>query len=251
LDRAAALQLEESMSTFVGFRPQALTFFRQLARHNAKDWFEAHRADYEADVKQPMAELVEEVDVRLATIAPELIGDPKRSVFRIYRDIRFSNDKSPYKTHAACWFYHRDAGKGVGGDAGNGGAGYYFHLAADGSYSGGGIWMPPRPALNRIRDALAERHSELERELARPAFKRRFGALDEEGMLKRVPRGFAPDHPAAPLLRHQSFTTGRRLSEREVLSTKLPDLLARDYALMLPLVRWLNAALGHRTAARR
>jgi uncharacterized protein (TIGR02453 family) len=239
------------MSSFVGFRQRAFKFFRQLARHNNKDWFEAHRADYDADVKRPMAELVEEVDVRLATIAPEIIGDPKRSVFRIHRDIRFSNDKSPYKTQAACWFYHRDAGKGVGGEAADGGAGYYFHLAPDGSFSGGGIWMPPRPALKRIRDALAEQHVELERELARPAFKRRFGTLDEEQMLKRVPRGFAPDHPAAPLLRHQSFTAGHALTEREVLSPKLPDLLARDYALMLPLVRWLNGALGHRPATRR
>src|SRR6266542_2229693 len=89
------------------FTTATFTFLRGLARNNRKPWFEAHRAEYEAVVVQPMRELIEEMDVRLASFAPEIIGDPKRSMFRIYRDIRFSKDKSPYKTHAACWFYHR------------------------------------------------------------------------------------------------------------------------------------------------
>src|SRR5947199_409431 len=99
-----------------------------------------------------MRALIEEMDVRLARFAPEITGDPKRSMFRIYRDIRFSKDKSPYKTHAACWFYHRDADARVGGDAEGGGAGFYFHLAPGGSLIGAGIWMPSRPILNRLRD---------------------------------------------------------------------------------------------------
>src|SRR5881296_4282516 len=103
--------------TRVMFTPASLAFLRGLARHNNKPWFEAHRESYENDIRAPMRGLIEEMDVRLARLAPEITGDPKRSMFRIYRDIRFSKDKSPYKTHAACWFHHRDADRAVGGDA--------------------------------------------------------------------------------------------------------------------------------------
>src|SRR5438034_4266632 len=147
------------------FTTATFRFFRGLARNNAKPWFEAHRADYEGQVREPMRALIEEMDVRLARFAPEITGDPKRSMFRIYRDIRFSKDKSLYKTHAACWFYHRDADARVGGDAEGGGAGFYFHLAPGGSLIGAGIWMPSRPILNRLRDAVArseEHTSELQ-----------------------------------------------------------------------------------------
>src|SRR5213594_3739428 len=111
------------------FTADTFRFFRGLARNNAKPWFEAHRVEYERDVRAPMHALIEEMDVRLATFAPEIIGDPKRSMFRIHRDIRFSKDKSPYKTHAACWFYHRDGSRAVGREAAAGGAGFYFQIA--------------------------------------------------------------------------------------------------------------------------
>jgi uncharacterized protein (TIGR02453 family) len=100
------------------FTPATMRFLQGLARNNRKAWFEAHRADYEELVKAPMRELIEEMDVQFARFAPELVGDPRRSMFRIYRDIRFSKDKSPYKTHAACWFYHRDGSHTVGSWAG-------------------------------------------------------------------------------------------------------------------------------------
>ncbi|PYO44575.1 MAG: TIGR02453 family protein, partial [Gemmatimonadetes bacterium] len=110
------------------FSAATLTFLRSLKRHNNRPWFEAHRAEYEAAVKQPMHALIEEMDVRLARLAPEIVGDAKRSMFRIYRDIRFSADKSPYKTHASCWFYHRDGSRAVGREAAGGGAGFYFQI---------------------------------------------------------------------------------------------------------------------------
>src|SRR5437899_621447 len=137
------------------FSTATLAFLRGLKRHNQKTWFEAHRAEYEGVVKRPMLELIEEMDVRLARFAAEIIGDPKRSMFRIYRDIRFSNDKSPYKTHASCWFYHRDGSRAVGREAVGGGAGFYFQIAPGDSFLGGGMWMPPREALLKIRDAIA------------------------------------------------------------------------------------------------
>jgi len=236
---------------FRGFRPAAITFLRSLARNNTREWFQAHRDDYEREVREPLAALVEEMDVRFAELAPEIVGEPKRSLFRIHRDVRFSNDKSPYKTNAACWFHHTDAGRGVGSAAPHGGAGFYFHMEPGRTMIGGGIWMPPRPTLARIREAIDERPAALQRVLRDPAVTKRFGGLDESARLTRMPRGYAESHAAAALLRHQSFTVGRTLTERELFGPRLPDLLARDYARLVPLVRWLNGALGLRTLARR
>ena len=233
------------------FTPASLAFLRGLARNNNKPWFEAHRESYENDVRAPMRELIEEMDVRLAHFAPEITGDPKHSMFRINRDIRFSKDKSPYKTHAACWFCHRDASHRVGGDAEEGSAGLYFHLQPRESFVGAGIWMPPRPALDKIRDAIAEDAAGFTRVVGNPRARRRFGGLDDGAMLKRMPRGFAEDHPAAQWLRYQSFTIGRSLSDKQVLGPRLPALLEADFKLMMPLVRWLNRALGLRAAAAR
>ena len=232
------------------FTKRALAFFRGLKRNNAKPWFEAHRDEYENEVRAPMRELIEELDVRFARFAPEIGGDVKRSMFRINRDIRFSKDKSPYKTHAACWFHHLGATRGVGQDAAEGSAGFYFHLEpGNRSMIGAGLWMPPRPQLNRLRLEISEKHRDFDR-MAR-GIPKRFGGLDDEGALKRMPRGYADDHPAAEWLRYQSFTTGRTLRDTDVTSTKLPSLLAKEYEAMLPLVRWLNQALGYRPAASR
>jgi uncharacterized protein (TIGR02453 family) len=227
----------------MSFTPEALKFFRGLAKNNEKQWFESHRDEYERAVREPMRDLIDEMLMRFRDFAPEIGGDPKRCMFRINRDVRFSKDKSPYKTHAACWFHHRGASRRVGADSNEGSAGFYFHLEPGGrSMLGAGIWMPPRPQLNRLRDAIAERPENIER-VAR-TLPRRFGGLDDSAMLKRMPRGYGEDHPAAQWLRYQSFTSGRTLADSEVTSTKLPALLTREYKALLPLVRWANSALG-------
>lgn len=234
----------------MAFTVQALRFLRGLARNNTKPWFEAHRPDYEDEVRAPMRALIEEMDVRLARFAPEMTGDPKRSMFRINRDIRFSKDKSPYKTHAACWFRHCSADHRVGEEAEGGSAGLYFHLQPGQSFVGGGIWMPPRPALASIRDAIVANHNAFARVIESPKAKRRFGGMDESAMLKRMPRGYADDHPAAKWLRYQSFTIGRRLTDAQVVSPRLASLLEADFTQIMPLVRWLNSALGLRGRSR-
>ena len=141
------------MSAFSRFDPAALTFLRGLKRNNAKPWFEERRPTYEREILAPLRLLAEELDVRFAKLAPEFVAPPKRALFRIHRDVRFSRDKSPYKTHAALWVFHRDAGRGVGRDA-HGGAGFYFHLEPGASLVAGGFWMPPRPLLSTLRERL-------------------------------------------------------------------------------------------------
>ena len=283
----------------MSFTADTLRFFRALKRRNERAWFEAHRDEYEAHIRAPMRALVEEMDVRLARFAPEIVGDPKHSIFRIHRDIRFSKDKSPYKTHVAAWFYHGAGSRKVGQDGEGGSAGFYVQVSPGASFSGGGIWMPPRSTLKKIREAIADdprgfarvagspvlkrRFGGLDAEdslkrmprgfaddhpavyaqscglgaegFARvagaPVLKRRFGGLDAEASLKRMPRGFSDDHPAARWLRLQSFTVGRQLRDAQAASPRLADLLEADFRAMLPLVRWLNAALGLPPSARR
>src|SRR5438876_7274507 len=214
------------MAGFGGFRPAAFRFLRDLERNNAKAWFEANRDVYEQEVREPMRLLVETLDARPGSIAPEIVGDPKRSMFRIHRDVRFSKNKSPYKTNAGAWLYHRDAGRKVGRVGETGGAGFYFHIDPTTCFMAGGIWMPTRPALLRIREAIAAQPTALARLTSAPAFRRRFDGLNEEAKLRRVPRDFPPDHPAAEWLKLQ------------------------DFELLVPLVRWRNRALGYQPARR-
>ena len=233
------------------FDTESLTFFRGLSRHNAKPWFEAHRDDYEGHVRAPLTALAREMDSRFSEFAPEFVGDPKRSIFRLNRDIRFSADKSPYKTHAAAWFFHIGGSSKVGREAHGGGAGFYFHLEPGASALGGGCWMPPRPALKKFRVAIANDPKSFERIVRAPALVKRVGSLSEDSMLKRAPRGYEEDHPAARWLKFQSFTVGRRLSDAEVTGGRLTSILQSHYEAMLPLVRWLNTTLGLAPARKR
>lgn len=237
---------------FTGFGRGALEFLQELDQHNDRTWFEANRARYAEQVRNPLAALVEEVDARLALVAPEIVGDPRRSLFRIHRDVRFSADKRPYKTNVAAWFFHDGAGHGVGSaTVAHGGAGFYFDLGLTGAYVGGGIWMPPRPTLTRLRQAIDDDHESIAAILEAPRIRRRFGVLAPDAMLRRMPRGYSDTHAAAALLRHRSFTLGRSLPGRDLPSGRLPDILMRDFTRLLPFVRWLNGALGLRTRTRR
>ncbi|MEO6444873.1 MAG: DUF2461 domain-containing protein [Gemmatimonadaceae bacterium] len=233
------------MRIFPGFSPGAFTFLRQLKRNNEREWFKARKEAFDERLMNPMKLFVEEMDVRLATLAPEIHGSPKRSIFRIYRDTRFSTDKAPYKTHLGCWFTHVRAGHGVGTETHGAGAGFYCHFEPGASMVAGGVWMPPRPTLAAIRERIAHSPTDLPALLKGKALRSRFGGLSEEGRLQRVPRGYAADHPAGEWLRYASFTVSASLSDDEALSGKLPALVARDFKTLLPLVRWLNEALGY------
>jgi len=239
------------MIAFTSFRPAALTFFRQLKRHNNREWFLANRATFDDEVLAPLRLFVEEMDVRCAKFAPEIVGDPKRSIFRIYRDVRFSKDKSPYKTHASFWVTHQSAGHGVGSETHGAGAGFYFHLEPGASMVAGGVWMPPRDRLALIRERLLKDHRPLLQAMSAVSFKRRFSGLSEEGMLKRTPRGVEPGHPADQYLRRVSFTVSAPLTNEEVTGKKLADRIEKDFRLMLPFVRWLNTSLGYPPKERR
>lgn len=238
---------------FRAFTPAALTFLRNLKRNNRREWFEAQRPAFTRDIVEPMKALIEELDVRFAALAPEFVGDPKRSMFRIYRDVRFSADKSPYKTHAALWLYHRAPGRGVGKEI-DGGAGFYLHLEPGASLIAGGLWMPPRASLGKVRAHFEKDLPGWQKAVGGAPFRRRFSKLndDEPGViLKRMPRGYDESNKAARWLRYNSFTVSRDYTDAEMLSPSLVTRAMKDFALIVPMCRWLNRALGYLPANQR
>lgn len=229
----------------------SLRFLRALRRNNEREWFTANRDRYERSLLTPLRELVEEMDVRLASFAPELIGSPKRSIFRIHRDVRFSKDKSPYKKHAAFLLYHRDvSGEGAAGRT-MGAAGFYIHIEPGNSFVGGGIYMPPAPVLRKLRTAIVDDPEPLLKAIRGARFRKRYGTLDAAQQLVRLPRGYQADQRTESLLRHRSLTAWQQLDDSLVTDSRLPDELESALRDLLPLVRWVNGVLGFRPASYR
>src|SRR5918993_437164 len=220
------------------FTSKTLSFLRSLKRNNDRDWFRAHKSDYEQHVRQPMIELLTWIQRDLRAFAPELVSDPKISLYRIYRDTRFSGDKTPLKTHVAAHFPSRAFGR-------SGGAGLYIEVTPQWVWIGGGLYMPSTSDLQAIREHIASTHPRLHRLATRPAFVRRIGALEGE-RLTRVPRGYAKDHPAARYLQFKQFLAGKEYAADFATSRRFyPELIA-VFRAVAPLVRFLNAPLEAR-----
>ena len=227
--------------SFAGFPPEAIQFLADLARNNDRAWFAPRKTDYERLLKAPMESLcVALADLFAARCVP-LLADPKRSPFRIHRDTRFSRDKSPYKTHLGATFPWLDAAGEAGrivvtGAHANGG---YFNFEPGEMYAGGGMWMAEKPRLDAFRRAIVDSPDRVREAFEDPAFVAWFGEVRTHDSLKRVPPGLPKDHPMADLFRWKDVIFGRRLSDDEVCSSDLPDLLVDGYATALPVFRFL------------
>jgi uncharacterized protein (TIGR02453 family) len=226
------------VSEFRGFTPDAMQFLVDLAFNNERAWFQPRKADYDRLLKQPLEALCSDLSDELAARNVPLRADPKSSPFRIYRDTRFSKDKTPYKTNVAASFPW--VGNGVATSAGQSErhGGGYFHLSPEGSYMGGGMWHPEPARLAAFRRAVDRDPSAVQAALEEPEFRARFGPVHGDS-LKRVAQGYPPDHPHADLLRLKDVTFGRELSTDEVLSADLPRILATDFAAAAPVMRFL------------
>jgi uncharacterized protein (TIGR02453 family) len=220
---------------FAGFPPEAMTFLRGLKKHNTREWFQPRKEIYEEKVKGPMLELVSALMQRLADFAPEYLADPNKAIYRVYRDTRFSKDKTPYKTHIAAVFKHRDLEK-------HSGAGFYFSVSPEEIEVGGGVYMPLPEHLLAIRSYLAENHEEFRRIAAARDVRRLFGEVTGDS-LSRVPKGFACDHPAADLLRMKQFLLFRTLEPSLATTPKLFRELVSRFQVMAPLLEFLNRPL--------
>ena len=217
------------------FTQKTLSFLRALKRNNNREWFRQRKNDYETHVRQPMVAVVERLATDFARIAPEMVAEPRVSLFRIYRDTRFSADKTPLKTNAAAHFPSRRFPKGEG-------AGLYFEVAPGHVWIGGGSYMPTADELRNIRERIAVSPRALRRIVTASAFSDRFGALEGE-RLSRVPRGYASDHPAADYLRYKQFFAGREYPAAFAHDANFYPELLRVFQALLPLVRFLNTAM--------
>jgi uncharacterized protein (TIGR02453 family) len=231
-------------SAFTGFRPEAIQFLADLAANNERDWFQPRKAEFERLLKTPLEELCIALEEQFRARDIPLHADPVKSPFRIYRDTRFSKDKSPYKTHLAASFGW--AGDGVDAAVGRSHAenvhasGGYFHLQPGEIYVGGGVWHPDSTWLTAFRQRLVKDLAGFQAIVEAPEFKREFGKVGDDGeSLKRVPPGFPADHPAADLLRLKNVTFGRRLADADATSPDLPVIIADSFAAGTPLMRYL------------
>ena len=229
-----------STETFTGFRPEAIQFLADLAANNEREWFTPRKAEYERLLKAPLEALCRALDDAFRARGIPLEGDPTRSPFRIYRDVRFSKDKSPYKTNVAASFPWAEGGGSDGphgfGESGNPGG--YFHMAPGEVYIGGGMWHPSTAKLGAFRAAVVADPAAVRRLIDEPRFVETFGAVSGE-KLKRVPPGLPADHPEAELLKQKDLTFGRRLADDDVFSPGLPDLIAESFETAVPVMRWL------------
>jgi uncharacterized protein (TIGR02453 family) len=215
------------------FTGATLRFLRALKRNNRREWFNAHRDDYEAHVRTPMTAIIEQLAIDFREIAPELVANPKTSMYRIYRDTRFSENKAPYKTHIAASFPPRGLPKHEG-------AGVYFHISPEELWIGGGMYAPQTPQLQAVREHIAANAGRLRRIIESPGFKRRIGTLEGE-RLQRVPRGFPKDHPAAEFLKYRQFLAGAEFPAALATSPGFYPTLLAVFREVVPLTRFLNA----------
>jgi uncharacterized protein (TIGR02453 family) len=217
------------------FGKEFFRFFRELASHNDRDWFQANRERYEASVRQPLLKFIGDLGAPLAKINPHFRATP-RSLMRINRDIRFSKDKSPYRTHAGMHFGHDGAGESPG-------PGFYLHLGPKDVFSGAGIWMPDSPTLQRIRNGIVEKESQW-RKATRPKGKSILSSGHDADSLKRPPKGFDPDHPFIEDLKRKHFITGNEFSEAAAVKAGFLNEVIDSFREAAPLMRFLTEAVG-------
>lgn len=225
------------MSKFKGFPKDFFAFFNELKKNNNRDWFNANKQRYLESVVEPMGEYISSMAPHLESISPYYTADPRAhggSMFRIYRDTRFSKDKTPYKTHAACHFRHR-----AGRDAHA--PGFYLHIETDGISIGGGIWRPPAKQLGQIREFIADNPAAWEKLIRSPGTKRMGGVQGDS--LQRPPRGYAPDAKHIEDLKRKSFYLMTGVDKEVALSSALVTKSTRIFRTAAKLNHFISDAL--------
>ena len=212
------------------FSADLFDFLIKLKRNNRREWFQKNKATYESLIKEPCIRFISDFAQHLNEISPQLVADPRSSMFRIYRDIRFSPDKKPYKTHVGLQFNHRGNGKNVHAP------GFYFHLEPARCFMAAGSWHPDGPSLLKIREAI----------VARPAeWKKTTKGWEMVGeSLSRPPRGFPCDHPLVEDLKRKDFLLLIDLNEKQICSPKFMSEFVRGCRKMAPMVEFLSRALA-------
>ncbi len=216
--------------------PTTLDFLKKLKSNNNRDWFEKNRLRYDA-AKADVETNVESIITSIRQFDPRITADitAKKCLFRIYRDVRFSKDKRPYKNN-------------LGASINPGGKkaiapGYYFHVEAGGAFLAGGIWQPPAPELAKIRQEIDYNFDEFNKIVTHKSFRKYFGSLDQDDKLVTCPKGYPKDHPAIDFLKLKSFVVVAELSDKEILSKQFSKTATAVFNAMLPLNKFLQRAI--------
>lgn len=221
-----------------------MAFLRNLKKNNDREWFLPRKPIFEEKVRQPMIELVTAIHVEMLRFAPDYVGEPVKSVYRIYRDTRFSKDKTPYKTFASALMMRNSFVKNEGS------AGIYFAVSPTDIEVAGGIYMPDRDVLLAVRQHVADKHKQFRATFANPKVKKLFGDLWGESV-SRIPKGFDATHPAADLLRRKHYVLSAALDPKLATTPRLfTEIVARIQAIM-PFIEFLNRPLLERKAKQR
>jgi uncharacterized protein (TIGR02453 family) len=217
------------------FSKSTLDFLVLLKANNNKEWFDKNRALYEA-AKTDLNGIVSLLITELGKLDKSIIGlEPKNCVFRINRDLRFSNDKSPYKTNIGAYF--------TGGGKNTINAGYYLHLQPENSFLAGGMWMPAAPQLKAIRQEIAYNADDFKNILADKDFKKYFKELGGE-KLKTAPKEYPKDHPEIELLKHKSFIVSHKMTDTDMVAKDMISNTVKAFKALYPLNTFLNTAIS-------
>jgi uncharacterized protein (TIGR02453 family) len=218
------------------FRPEALAFLRNLARHNDREWFQPRKAQFDAELKEPMLAVIRKVTEAMLDFAPSFVRPAEKCLFRIYRDNRFSNDKRPYKSHVAAWWSHQGLQK-------TSGAGYYFHISAKEVIVAAGAYMPEKDQLSQIRHWLLDHHAEFRKLLQKPTVRKAFVEF-EGNPLTRPPKGFPCEHPGMDLIRCRQWGLAATLPAETAQKKDFAATLVRYFKLAAPVVDALNTPIA-------
>jgi uncharacterized protein (TIGR02453 family) len=231
-----ATKLKTASTAAAHIRPEGLKFLKGLEKNNDREWFNERKAVYEAELKEPMLAIIRKVTDAMMEFAPHHVRPAEKSLFRIYRDTRFSNNKLPYKTHVAAWWSHTGMQK-------TSGAGYYFQVSRKGVVIAAGAYMPEKEQLAAIRHWLLENHTEFRKVLNKPAVKKTFTEFEGEA-LTRPPKGFDPIHPAIDLIKCKQWGLSVTLPPETALDANFAQTLAKHFKLLAPLVDALNTPIS-------
>jgi uncharacterized protein (TIGR02453 family) len=217
--------------------PELFKFLKALKSHNHRDWFLKNKSRYESDVRDPFLQLIGDLRPGLAKISPHFVADPSPSggsMMRIYRDIRFSKDKTPYKTSVAAHFRHAHGEEGMS-------PAFYLHLDPERSFVGGGLWRPPPEGVQKIREAIVTRTNQWKKAVAGRSIRSTCGMVGES--LKRPPAGFDPSHPFIEDLKRKDFAISIELKNSDLTGPDSVDAVLDGARAAAPFLRFVTEAL--------
>jgi uncharacterized protein (TIGR02453 family) len=222
-------------STFKGYPAEGMKFLRDLKKNNDREWFNPRKELFDRSLKQPTLELAGAIHQEMQKFAPEYVGDPAKCMYRIYRDTRFSKNKTPYKTHVSALFWHKKLGK-------NSCASFYAGVSPEGIDVAGGLYTPEPDGLLAVRQMIAEDPDEFRATYETRKVKKLLGDLSGEA-LTRVPKGFSTENPAADLLKRKQYLLWTKLDAALATTPKLLGEVVSRFEAMTPLIALLNRPL--------